>query len=140
LPLPDESVDVVFGAAILHHLDLDAAARETRRVLRPNGRAIFEEPVRNSRFLRFARRLIPYRAPDVSPFERPLTDAELTRFGQHFRAVRSRAFELPHVRLAAVIRCSERGRRSLSEMDRRLLDTLPALRHYAAIRVVEFQK
>jgi ubiquinone/menaquinone biosynthesis C-methylase UbiE len=34
VPLPDESVDVVFGIAILHHLDLKLAARELRRVLR----------------------------------------------------------------------------------------------------------
>src|SRR5262249_22074340 len=49
IPLPDESVDVVFGIAILHHLDLALSAREVYRVLKPGGRAIFQEPVRNSR-------------------------------------------------------------------------------------------
>ena len=33
LPLPDASVDVVLGIAILHHLDLPFTAREVRRVL-----------------------------------------------------------------------------------------------------------
>jgi SAM-dependent methyltransferase len=37
LPFPDGSIDVVFGIAILHHLDLDLVGREVRRVLKPGG-------------------------------------------------------------------------------------------------------
>jgi SAM-dependent methyltransferase len=66
LPLPDNSVDIVFGIAILHHLDLALVSQEVHRVLKPGGRAIFQEPVRNSAAIRFIRSLIPYRAPDVS--------------------------------------------------------------------------
>src|SRR5215216_2949888 len=35
IPLQNESVDLVFGMAVLHHLDLDLASREVHRVLRP---------------------------------------------------------------------------------------------------------
>lgn len=41
LPYSDESFDVVFARAVLHHTqDLAAACREFRRVLKPNGRLI----------------------------------------------------------------------------------------------------
>ena len=42
LPFEDESFDIVFGHAVLHHLpDLDAAFREFHRVLRPGGVVAF---------------------------------------------------------------------------------------------------
>ena len=42
LPFEDDSFDLVFGHAVLHHLpDLDAAFREFRRVLRPGGTVAF---------------------------------------------------------------------------------------------------
>jgi SAM-dependent methyltransferase len=42
LPFGDDSFDLVFGHAVLHHLpDLDAAFREFRRVLRPGGLIAF---------------------------------------------------------------------------------------------------
>src|SRR5215217_2642313 len=49
LPFPDDSFDLVFGHAVLHHLpDLDAAFREFRRVLRPGGIVAFAgEPSRH---------------------------------------------------------------------------------------------
>src|SRR4051795_1891464 len=49
LPFDDESFDLVFGHAVLHHLpDLDQAFREFRRVLRPGGTLVFAgEPSRH---------------------------------------------------------------------------------------------
>ena len=49
LPFPDDSFDLVFGHAILHHIpDLDQAFREFHRVLRPGGRIAFcGEPSRH---------------------------------------------------------------------------------------------
>jgi len=42
LPFPDDSFDLVFGHAVLHHLpDLEGCFREFRRVLRPGGALAF---------------------------------------------------------------------------------------------------
>jgi hypothetical protein len=45
------------------------------------------------------RKAIRYQVPGVSPFERPLTSAELDRFGSRFSRQRVRAFSLPFVNL-----------------------------------------
>jgi SAM-dependent methyltransferase len=140
LPFPDQSIDVVFGIAILHHLDLRLVSREVHRVLRPGARAIFQEPVRNSPTVKFVRSLIPYRAPDISPFERPLTDSELREFAAPFSSVRARAFNLPHVPLGALLPMVKKKPDLLYRSDRTLLHAIPALSYYAGIRVIEVTK
>ena len=140
LPFPDESIDLVFGIAILHHLDLALVAREVRRVLKPGGRAIFQEPVRNSKVIRFLRGLIPYRAPDISPYERPLTDREVAEFARGFSRWSVRAFALPHVQAGQVLPVVRNHVARLYEWDRRVLTAAPWLARYASIRVMELVK
>lgn len=140
LPVDDKSVDIVLGIAILHHLDLALAAREVQRVLRSGGRAIFFEPIRNSAFVRFVRRAIPYTTPDVSPGERPLTDAELDRFAQSagFATVRSKEFMLPTSNLLSAIPwLGEKTLHARHRWDAWLLRRYPALRPFASLRVLE---
>jgi SAM-dependent methyltransferase len=140
LPLPDNSVDGVLGIAILHHLDLPAAAKEVHRVLKPGGIAIFQEPVRDSMMLRLIRRMIPYRAPDVSPFERPLTTKELTSFARGFRIEAWRAFSLPFVNLVQVVPALRRFIHPAYRRDRALLAKMPWLAPFAGIRVIALRK
>jgi ubiquinone/menaquinone biosynthesis C-methylase UbiE len=140
VPLPDESVDVVFGMAILHHLELPLAAREVKRVLRKGGRAIFKEPVRNSRLLKLARNLIPYRSPEISPFERPLTDKELKDFAEGFSGYTSKAFSLPYVSLSWILPFAAKHEASLYRLDRAMLTRSPFLSYYATLRVIEIVK
>jgi SAM-dependent methyltransferase len=133
-------VDVVFGIAILHHLDLELASREVKRVLKRGGRAIFKEPVRNSKFIRGLRSLIPYQAPDVSPFERPLTDREMEDFAKGFSGYKSRPFLLPYTSAAGIIPVVRHRTDGLLRLDRHLLNHFPSLGYYAGIRVVEMIK
>lgn len=57
LPYDDNAFDLVWGNAILHHLDLPLAMSEIRRVLRPNGLAVFCEPWDGNPVVRWMRRL-----------------------------------------------------------------------------------
>ncbi len=71
--LPAASFDLVIGSDILHHLDLAAAVTELRRLLAPEGTAIFVEPLAHHPLLRIGRRLTPAaRTAD----EHPLTEAD----------------------------------------------------------------
>lgn len=140
LPFEDASFDTVLGIAILHHLDLSIVSREVARVLKPGGRAVFKEPVRNSRALELLRRLIPYRAPDVSPYERPLRDDEIETFSARFRKGRSRVFGLPPLRAAELIPGIRNRIDRWYRADRWMLTHQEWLGRYAAIRVFEVFK
>lgn len=140
IPFSDESVDIVFGMAILHHLDLKLVSPEIKRILRKGGHAIFREPVRNSKAIKFIRGLIPYQEPDISPLERPLTDNELKEFAEGFSSYHSRAFWLPYVNLAKVLMGFNRLHHFLSCVDGKMLKKFPSLGYYASIRVIELTK
>jgi len=71
LALADESVDVVVGSAILHHLEFETAIREIRRVLKPGGHALFIEPLRDNPAGKLIRLLTPgARTRDELPLSR----------------------------------------------------------------------
>ncbi|TMI75292.1 MAG: class I SAM-dependent methyltransferase [Bacillati bacterium ANGP1] len=59
MEFPDDSFDFVVGRAILHHLDYEIAIREIRRVLKPGGRALFMEPLRDNPAAKLFRFLTP---------------------------------------------------------------------------------
>jgi SAM-dependent methyltransferase len=72
-PFPDSSFDLIYGNAILHHLDTESAAREIFRLLKPGGTVIFREVQLGGSFLRLFRLLTPNaRTRD----EHPLVEAD----------------------------------------------------------------
>lgn len=81
LKLPNDSFDVICGTGILHHLNLQKAVREIRRVLKPDGKAIFIEPLGHNPLINLFRTLTPrMRSRD----EHPLTMADLKMLGEEF--------------------------------------------------------
>lgn len=81
LRLPDESVDVVIGAGIVHHLDIAKSMQELHRVLRPGGIALFAEPLGHNPILNLARD----RTPDLrTPDEHPLLARDLKQMARGF--------------------------------------------------------
>jgi ubiquinone/menaquinone biosynthesis C-methylase UbiE len=137
LDFPDDSFDAVCGGAILHHLDLERALGEVARVLRPQGRAIFLEPLGHNPVINCYRRL----SPDVRTVdEHPLLVAELeetTRFEQvsaayfHLLALAALPLALLHEPAARVVA------KPLEALDRVLFELLPPARKLAWMVVVE---
>lgn len=134
LPLPDQSIDAVWGNAILHHLNLHAAARELKRVLRPGGVAVFCEPWGGNPLIRFARCWLPYRGKHRTPDERPLERHDIALLRTHFPSMRTEGCQLLgmlrrlHPRLAP-----------LGRVDQAILARLPRLQKFTRYLVLELR-
>lgn len=95
LPLNDDSIDLVHGEAVLHHLDLETSSTELLRVLKKGGRAAFKDPLGHNFLLETARDYLPYRWKHaVKGTDRPLRFSEIKRFGQKFSHCEARGFGL----------------------------------------------
>ena len=89
LGFADESFDLICGGAILHHLELSTTMREIKRVLAPNGFAVFLEPLGKNPLIRLYRKKTPaLRTPD----ERPLVDADIEAYASDHASYRQTAF------------------------------------------------
>jgi ubiquinone/menaquinone biosynthesis C-methylase UbiE len=83
LEFADESFDMVFGSSILHHLDFVRALDEIQRVLKPQGRILFVEPLDNNPIGKIVRALTPQaRTQD----EQPLRTKEIAEIQRRFNA------------------------------------------------------
>lgn len=128
--LADHSIDGVLAIAILHHLvfDLDRAAREISRILKPGGFFILKEPVRDNSLARLFRRSVPAKGDDISPGERPLTTVELQGIVGDMKITATRYFRLPHLVFL--------GGSIAYRLDRDLLKRFRFLSHYASVCVI----
>lgn len=57
LTFEDASFDIVFGGAILHHIDIEKSINHIHRVLKPGGKIIFLEPLNMNPFYKVYRKL-----------------------------------------------------------------------------------
>ena len=128
LPYADESFDVIFGKAILHHVDVNKGWYDIYRVLKTNGKAVFVEPMGMNPLLKFTRNHIPYPNKNPRGADRPLNYDEIRCWGQKYRE-----FYYQEIQLLSML---ERGLgfnkrlESLRRLDKVLLLHLPFLRRY----------
>jgi SAM-dependent methyltransferase len=90
-PIPDASIDVVYAANLLHHVDIARCLDEVRRVLKPGGMAAFWDPVAYNPVINvYRRKAAAVRTPD----EHPIRRRDLRLFRDRFSAVQHRFFWL----------------------------------------------
>lgn len=128
LPFAAASFDRIWGNAILHHLDLKVTARELRRVLRPDGLAVFCEPWGENPLLNWARNRLPYAGKQRTPDEQPLRRRDLRHLREAFPGLEIRGFQL----LSMARRVLRPGRTvaRLDRCDALLLRRIPALERF----------
>lgn len=86
LTFEDESFDVVYGGAILHHLDIEKTLNHVYRVLKPGGYILFLEPLNMNPIYKIYRKMNPKeRTPD-----------EHALVGSDFKIIRKK-FTFKHV-------------------------------------------
>ena len=138
LAFPDDHFDLVCGSGILHHLDLDAACGELVRVLKPDGRAVFYEPMGHNPLINLYRKLTPrMRSED----EHPLLAHDLVRLAAHFDEARLHYYGLCTL-MAVPLRKAPgfRGLLTVLECLDSILLRSPVVRRQAWLVVVELHR
>ena len=143
LTFQDNSFDLILGSAILHHTDLTLAIKSIFRVLKPEGRAIFVEPLNQNILLRIWRRATPWRR---SPTERALTNKDLKFIKSVFPKTKYHFFSFSAILTEGLIVFSPENKLFiflndlLEKLDSYLLRLFPFLGKYSAVVVLELKK
>ena len=139
---PSGMFDVIYGGGILHHLDVRAAARELCRLLRPDGVAVFYEPIRQTRAMDIlkdiALRLLNRRPIAVTEAETPLSRARIALLRPWFEIVRYRQFEV--LSSANALIRSQALKWFLLWADDLLMNCLPAFAELGRAVVIELRR
>jgi SAM-dependent methyltransferase len=139
LQFADETFDVICGVGILHHLDLQRAYSEIARTLKPDGYAMFIEPLGYNPFINAYRRLTPkIRTPD----EHPLLDRDLKTARKFFGNVKLHYYYLTTLLVApfATSPIGKAAAKVANSVDRALFSALPPLRKYAWFVIMEMSE
>jgi 2-polyprenyl-3-methyl-5-hydroxy-6-metoxy-1,4-benzoquinol methylase len=140
---PDRSFDLVIGSNVVHHFDREPAVANLARLLRPDGRAAFCEPVlflpdrvRRLRYAAVVRRRFPPHTH--SPDERSLNRDDLAVIARHFSSVSWQPVQLL-CRLQNFVELSDPTFNRLESIDRFVLGHLPPARWLARMIVLTLE-
>jgi SAM-dependent methyltransferase len=130
LELADDDFDFVVGLGVLHHLDLGRSLGEVKRVLKPNGGAVFVEPLGYNPVINLYRRRTPaQRTSDEHPFR----DHDIEFIESSFRVSAATYFHL--FGLLALPLAGTRhlmpALRKLDALDQLCFREVPSLRRHA---------
>jgi len=130
LEFPDATFDLVCGTGILHHLDLAKSYAEIRRVLKPDGAAVFVEPMAHNPLIALYRWATPkMRTAD----EHPLLIGDVIQARDHFQQVDSEFFHLTSLAAVPFSRTPvfKPLVRALERTDDLLFGVAPTMRRFA---------
>ncbi len=139
LEFDDNSFDLVCGFAILHHLDLDRSYSEIARVLKPDGHAVFLEPLGHNPAINMFRNATPtMRTPDEHPFM--MDNINLAnKYFEQVQATHTNLLTLASLPFSR-IPGSKLAFNILEKMDRILFKVVPFSRRYSWNAVLDFSK
>ncbi len=158
MPFADEEFDYVYGNGLLHHVELEPAIQEIRRVLKIGGRAAFIEPLAHNPLIHVYRHMA--RAVRT-PTERPFHVRHFEIVKRHFSSCEHREFWLLSLAIFVYYYLIERidpgvdrywrriirdgwrvqcAFRRLQGLDRALLRLIPGLRRWCWNTVIVVQK
>jgi SAM-dependent methyltransferase len=133
-----DSVDLICGTGILHHLDIKKAIESVAKVLNADGSAVFMEPLGHSPLINLFRRLTPQVRTDD---EHPLLDDDLKLIQSYFAESEVRYYYL--TTLAVSLFVGFPGfhllRKTLESLDQQLFK-VPFLKKQAWIVIIRLSK
>jgi ubiquinone/menaquinone biosynthesis C-methylase UbiE len=138
LPYADESLDAVWGNAILHHTELPVAVRELHRVLKPGGVAVFNEPWGENPLLNFVRRRVPYFGKGRTHHEQPFTSKEVELLRESFPELTTSGQQL--LGMVSRVVPFRMVQRTLDIVDRQLLKLIPGLKSWCRYMTIVLRK
>lgn len=132
IDFPDESFDIVFGNAALHHTDLDKSPQEIARVLKPGGTAVFIDDLRYHPVMWVYRKLTHDKH---THFETPMVQGDIERFRPYFASTTFETYDFlnlfPQKRWLSSI---------LRPVDTAILKVLPFMKHFYRHLVIKLVK
>ncbi|REL38505.1 class I SAM-dependent methyltransferase [Rhodohalobacter sp. SW132] len=138
LSFDKNSFNRVCGSGILHHLDLERCYPELKRVLIPGGNGIFFEPMGYNPLINLYRNMTPGLRTDD---EHPLLNEDFELAEKYFDEVNPAFFHLTSIgaSFVPVAFLQSALARPLNGLDSVLFKTLPFLKKYAWITVLELK-
>ena len=143
LAYPADHFDLAIGFAILHHLDMQPALDELRRVLKPGGRALFAEPLASNPAIRLYRRLTPqYRTRDEAPIDLVVFRGQVAAFSEftHREHLLLATGALALCYVPGAWRATQHVQRWLMKVDDVILRAAPGMGRWAWYSVIAFRK
>ena len=139
----DNFFDIIVGSAILHHIDIEIALKEIKRVLKISGHAYFIEPMNENLILKIWRLITPWRR---SPTEKALVWGDILLIKRIFPKSKFRFFLLLSIFTSGLMLFFPKNYllfricNSLEHIEQIIINKFPKLGKYCAVTVMEIEK